>query len=214
MAYRNPSPRLPRTVAFDALESAFLESIKPWSKEKWSESFGTAEQNATRNAIKVKIKTDLEDIQDNYCAFCGLDLELAFEVHREHIAPQYKHPHYIFEPENLVLSCNFCNMHKGKKITVRNDTTVYTTTTFKILHPHRDNLNEYLACDYQNRELIFTIVGPEHDKTQATIKCVGLDEPHLMSQRGAIIFKASLPVTQNEDELVKQIVSKNRRGNK
>lgn len=214
MAYRNPSPRLPATVVFTAVENAFLDSIRPWSKEKWSKSFGTAAEHTSRNAIKAKIKADLEVIQDNYCAFCGLDLELAYEVHREHIAPQYMHPHYIFEPQNLILACNFCNMHKGTKGTVVNDTMIYATTTFKILHPHRDNFNNYLACDYQNRELIFTIVGPEPAKTLATIKCVGLDEPHLMSQRGAIIFKASLPVTQNEDDLVKQIVSKNRRGNK
>jgi uncharacterized protein (TIGR02646 family) len=211
MAYRNPSPRLPGIVVYTAAENAFLDSIKPWSKDKWSKSFGTAAQHKSRDAIKSKIKTALEDIQDNYCAFCGLDLKLAYEVHREHIAPQYKHPHYIFEPQNLVLACNFCNMHKGKKRTVENDTTVYTTTTFKILHPHRDNFNEYLACDYKNRELIFTIVGPETVKTQATIECVGLNEPHLMSKRGAIIFKDSFPVTQNEDDVVKQIVSKNRR---
>jgi uncharacterized protein (TIGR02646 family) len=213
MAFRNPSPRLPQTVTFDAIESAFLESIKPWSKEKWSDSFGTPAENASRNAIKVKIKIDLEGIQDYYCAFCGLDLNLAYAVHREHIAPQYKHPHYIFEPANLVLTCNFCNMHKGKRKTVENDTKVYATTTFKILHPYRDNFNDYLACDYASRELIFTIVGPEPDKTQETIKCAGLDEPHLMSQRGAIIFKSSLPVTPDEDDLVKEIVSKTRRGN-
>jgi uncharacterized protein (TIGR02646 family) len=212
MAFRNPSPRLPRTVAFDAAESAFLESIKPWSKEKWKDSFGTPAENAFRDAIKVKIKMDLKSIQCNYCAFCGLDLQLAYEVHREHIAPQYKHPHFIFEPSNLVLACNFCNMHKGKKRTVLNDTKDYHTTTFRILHPHRDNYNEYLFCDYMSRELIFTIIGPEPDKTKATIKCVGLDEPHLMSQRGAIIFKASLPLTPNEDDLVKEIVAKNRRG--
>jgi uncharacterized protein (TIGR02646 family) len=214
MAFRNPSPRLPGTVVFTADEITFLDSIKPWSKDKWSKSFGTAAEHISRNAIKAKIKTDLEGIQENYCAFCGLDLKLAFEVHREHIAPQYKHPHYIFEPANLVLACNFCNMHKSKKSTVDTDTTVYTTTSFNILHPHRDNFNEYLACDYASRELIFTIVGPDPDKAQATIKCVGLDEPHLMSQRGAIIFKASLPLIQNEDELVKEIISKTRRGNK
>lgn len=211
MAYRNPTTHFLTTAQFTQEEIDFLESIKPWSKEKWSKTFGTAAQHTSRNNIKIKIKTELEGIQLNYCAFCGLDLTLAYEVHREHIAPQYLHPHYIFEPENLVLACNFCNMEKGKKRTVSTDTRNYATEVFLILHPHRDDFDSFLACDFVNREIIFTIVGPDPIKTQATINCVGLAEPHLMAQRGAIIFKASLPVTANEDIIVKEIVSKNRR---
>lgn len=211
MAYRPPSTALVGIVIFDTTETTFLNSIKPWTKEQWSNSFGTPAQNQSRNEIKTKIKSDLETIQNNYCAFCGLDLSLAYKVHREHIAPQYKHPHYIFEPKNLVLTCNYCNEHKGKKLTVVNDTLVYTTTTFRILHPHRDNFNQYLKCDFFRNELIFTIIGPERAKTQNTIDCVGLLEPHLMSQRGALILKASLPGFGILDTIVKLIVSINRR---
>lgn len=213
MAFRPPSTVLPDTVSFDATETAFLNSIKPWSKNQWSASFGTPAQNQSTKDIKTKIKSDLEVIQNNYCAFCGLNLSLAYKVHREHIAPQYKHPHYIFEPENLVLSCNYCNEHKGKKLTVLNDTLVYSTTTFNILHPHRDNFNQYLKCDFYRNELIFTIIGPEREKTQKTIDCVGLLEPHLMSQRGAIILKAALPSFGILDTVVKLIISINRKRN-
>lgn len=213
MAYRPPSTALTDTVSFDIAETTFLNSIKPWTKEQWSTSFGTPAQNQSRNDIKTKIKSELEIIQNSYCAFCGLDLSLAYKVQREHIAPQYKHPHYIFEPENLVLACNYCNEHKGKKGTVINDTLVYATTTFNILHPHRDNFNQYLDCNFVRNELIFTIIGPERVKTQKTIDCVGLLEPHLMSQRGAIILKASLPNFGILDAMVKLIVSINRRRN-
>lgn len=213
MAYRPPSTILSGTVSFNAAEINFLNSIKPWSKEQWSTSFGTPAQNQSRNDIKTKIKSDLKTIQNNYCAFCGLNLSLAYKVQREHIAPQYKHPHYIFEPENLVLSCNYCNEHKGKKRTVINDTLDYATTTFDILHPHRDNFNQYLSCDFHRSELIFKIIGPERIKTQNTIDCVGLLEPHLISQRGAIILKASLPSFGILDTIVKLIVSINRRRN-
>lgn len=211
MAYREPTTRFVNTVSFSQAQRVFLDAIMPWTKEKWSGDLNSPENNRNRDGIKAKIKTDLEVIQNNYCAFCGLDLNLAHEVHREHIAPQYKHPYFIFEPENLVLSCNFCNKHKGKKLTVLVDTKVYTTTTFNILHPYRDDFNAHLSCDFANRELIFTIIGPQAVKTQRTIDCVGLNAPHLMTQRGAIIFKDSLPKVPNEDQLVKIIVAKNRR---
>lgn len=213
MSYRNPTTRFVTKVQFSQGEIDFLESIKPWSPEKWSKSFGTPAQNQARNTIKGKIKTDLETIQNNYCAFCGIDLQKVYKVHREHIAPQYRHPYYIFEPENLVLACIHCNDFKGKKRTVITDTQNYTSTTFNILHPYRDDYNQYLECDFQNRELIFSIIGPEPEKTLNTIKCVGLDEPHLMTIRGAVILHDALPITPNEDNLVKEIVSKTRRGN-
>lgn len=211
MAYRQPSTRLSSTVQFTQAEVAFLAKIQPWSKKKWSESLGTAADNTERNNIKNKIKTELESIQDNYCAFCGLNLSLAYKVQREHIAPQYKHPHYIFEPENLVLACNYCNEKKLTKKTVIDDTLDYATSTFNILHPHRDNFNEYLACDFRKNELVFTIVGPEPIKTQNTINCVGLADTHLVTQRGAIILKSALPNFWALDQLIKLIVSKSRK---
>lgn len=211
MAYRNPTTRFPRTVLFTQPEINFLQSIIPWSKKKWSGSFGNVADHAFRNQIKAKIKTELAIIQNNYCAFCGLDLTLTYATHREHIAPQYKHPYYIFEPENLVLACNFCNMYKGKKLTVINDTRVYSTTTFKIFHPFRDDYSSHFQCDFQRRELIFTIISPDPEKAQRTIDCIGLNAPALITQRGAIVFRYAFPVSVNEDMIVKQIVSLNRR---
>jgi len=211
MAYRQPSTRLSTTVQFTQAEVNFLAAIQPWSKEKWSKSFGTPAQNTERNNIKNKIRIELETIQDNYCAFCGLDLRLAYKVQREHIAPQYLYSNYIFEPENIVLACNYCNEKKGRKNTVINDTGNYATTTFNILHPHRDNFNEYLACDFRKNELVFTIVGPEPIKTQNTINCVGLADTHLVTQRGAIILKSALPNFWALDQLIKLIVSKSRK---
>lgn len=211
MPYRQPAPRLPGTVQFSAAEEIFLNSIRPWEKKHWSESFGTAVQHNERNAIKNEIKQQLVVIQNNYCAFCGLNLDLAYEVHREHIAPQYKHPAYIFEPENLVLACNFCNMHKKKKLTVTSNTGVYASEIFNILHPHRDHFNIHLACDFTRHELVFKILGPNRAKTQTTIDCVGLAEPHLMAQRGAIILKELLPKTGIMGSLVNLIIKANRK---
>ncbi len=219
MPFRKPAPKLPETVNFTEEESSFLDSIKPWTKEKWSDSFGTSDQNRIRNEIKAKIKTELKRIQDNYCAFCGLNLDLAYEVHREHVAPQYKYPDYIFEPENLVLSCSFCNMFKKKKayfVADRNNRVgpkLYSNLTFEILHPHRDNFSDYLDCDFINLELIFTIIDPNSGKTQKTINCVGLEEPHLITQRGAIILKDLLKGDPVLSAYVDAIISRNRKRN-
>lgn len=209
--YRKPSPRLARTIQLSNGYVTFLNSIKPWERKHWNKSFGTPAQHSTRQQIKDEIKTQLEAIQDNYCAFCGLDLKLAPEVHREHIAPQYKHPPYIFEPENLVLACYYCNMHKKKKLTVVSATGVYPTETFKILHPHRDDFSTYLDCDFDNNELIFTIVDPGGGKTQTTIDCVGLAEPHLVTQRGAIILKEELSRIRSLNWVVNKVIKKTRK---
>ncbi|MFA6402889.1 MAG: retron system putative HNH endonuclease [Salinivirgaceae bacterium] len=212
MAYRPPAPRLPRTVEFTVAEIAFLNSIKPWSKDKWDKSFGTAAEHNSRNEIKDEIKRQLEIIQDNYCAYCGLDLRLAYEVHKEHIAPQYKHPHYIFEPRNLILACNFCNMHKKKKKTVNTDTRNYDTEVFRILHPHKDDFCDFLTCDFIAGDLVFSILEKDPLKTQNTIDCVGLNAPHLIAQRGAIIIRSAYNRLGNLDTQIKEISSQNRRG--
>ncbi len=213
MPYRQPSPRFLSTAQYTVVQQIFLNSIKPWGKKHWSEKFGTAADHNQIRAIKADIKNQLVVIQNNYCAFCGLNLKFAYKVHREHIAPQYKQSFYIFEPENLVLACNFCNEHKSTKKTITTDTRVYATEDFKILHPHRDDFNLHLACDFTKQELVFKILGLNRVKTQATIDCVGLAEPHLMAQRGAIILKESLPKNGILGGLVNLIIKINRKRN-
>lgn len=213
MAFRKPTTKLSRHITYSQEYKDFLNSIRPWGKSHWSNSFGTPEQHNIRNEIKAFIKSELEIIQDNYCAFCGINLTKVHEVHREHIAPQYKHPHYIFEEENLVLSCCYCNKHKGRYLTVVNDTNDYSTTTFKILHPHKDNYSDYLDCDFDNRQIVFTIIGNQRVKTRKTISVFGLNEPHLMTIRGGIIFQELYPVTANENDIINNIISSNRNGN-
>lgn len=210
MPFRNPSPPL-TNFNFSDDEKQFLEQIWPWEQEHWNSSFGTPDEHNKRNQVKKTIRDSLWKIQNGYCAFCGLNLNLAFEIHREHIAPQYKHKHYIFEPENLVLACNYCNKKKGKKLTVINDTKVYSTTTFKILHPHRDDFSAFLECDYKKCELVFKIVGPEKEKTMNTIECVGLLDTHLMTQRGAVILKYHLRFEPELEESLSLIISSTRK---
>lgn len=212
MAYRNPSVRFQNVIEYDENEIAFLDCIREWTKKHWTGKFGTPQQHTQRRNLLTKIKNSLEQIQENYCAFCGLDLNLAHEAHREHIAPQYKHPHYIFEPKNLVLACNFCNMHKGKRLTVINDTKDYETTTFKIWHPYFDDFNSYLECDIsENHDLVFKIIGDNKEKTKITIDVLGLNKPNLIVQRGAIIMKDSIPKDPVLGELIRQAMLSNRK---
>lgn len=211
MPYRSPAPRLPSTVTLDEAQNTFLNDIKPWTKEKWDKSFGSPDEHTKRNRIKEEIRAQLLDIQKGYCAFCGLNLKLAHKVHREHIAPQYKYPDYIFELENLVLACNFCNDKKGRYNTIDSSTGNYRTENFNILHPHRDDFSAHLSCDFTKYELVFKIIGPDKIKAQNTIDRVGLAEPHLVSLRGAIILKEKLPSTGPLNWIVKRIISVTRK---
>ncbi|MFH6950018.1 HNH endonuclease [Flavobacterium sp. FlaQc-51] len=213
MPYRSPGSKIANTFQYTQEESDFLTSIKPW-ENKWTLNLGSPANNNQRKAIKTKIKTDLIGIQGNYCAFCGLNLKLTHQVHREHIAPQYKHPEYIFEPENLVLSCDYCNLEKGKKLTVSTNTGEYATENFKILHPYRDDFDKHLACDFTKKELVFKIINADPAKAEFTIKCVGLDLPHLMTLRAAIIILHSLPSNNFFDSLYSQIINWKRKARK
>lgn len=84
-------------------------------------------------------------------------------------------------------------MHKATKKTLLSNTGVYSTESFKILHPHRDDFNLYLDCDVDNNnDVVFSIIDANGGKTQAAIDCVGLAAPHLVTQRSAIILKEEI----------------------
>ena len=45
-------------------------------------------------------------------------------LHREHIVYKDEHPQWIFLPENLCVSCYWCNVYKGATEVLKNPQTV------------------------------------------------------------------------------------------
>ena len=204
----NPGNKLTSLVKYSFADKRFLISIKPWSADHYKGKADSPTKNREIQRIKEFIRKELITIQNNYCAFCGLDLNIVKEFHREHIAPQSQHNHYIFTPENLVLACYDCNDAKGKSKTVITDTEKYKSTNFLILHPYRDNFGDFIIPFYENGGLWFEVIrGVTDDRADKTIKILGLQDPKLIKERGMRIKNALIPVTPQEDEIIREICS-------
>src|SRR5436190_4153547 len=111
--FRNPQPKLPDIPIFLPEDEAFLELLKEWTTNMYIPKGCGTKTNVRIRQIKEDLRQSLLFIQDEYCAFCGIDLNIAREKHREHIAPQAQYPRFIFESKNLVMACYDCNDGKG-----------------------------------------------------------------------------------------------------
>jgi len=94
-------------------------------------------------AIKKRLKTHLETVQNKKCAYCGVRVEVAGRGEIEHIVPKGKslYPQFTFHELNLVLICELCNgsSRKGSKDIISRNSPIYSLNKFKIVHPFFDN---------------------------------------------------------------------------
>lgn len=202
--FRTPGNRLPNILSYDIEDEVFLEMIKPWSRNQYKGVGGVPQINNRIRKIKEDIRSRLFVIQDSYCAFCGLDLWIVKEYHREHIVPQSQVSDYIFEPENLVMACYDCNDFKGTTGIIDQNTNIYSTSSFFILHPYRDNFGDYLVAFYENGGLFFELAdGVTDDRAKATLRILGLQEPNLIKERGMRIRHEIDPPSDADNELVR-----------
>lgn len=206
--FRNPGSKLSVKYSYELVHEVFLNNIKPWTPAHYQEKAGSPENNNQIRTIKEDIRNKLLVIQDRYCAFCGLDLDIVREKHREHIAPQSQKNEYIFEPENLVMACYDCNDSKGRTHTIISNTQIYQTESFNILHPYRDDFGSYLIAFYENGGLFFEVLDGITDRRAIkTISVLGLQDPKLIVERGMRIRIALIDCTPADDELIRRTCS-------
>lgn len=100
--------------------------------------------------FRMNLKSDLYKRQGGYCAYCEC-LTAERDLQIEHFAPKgsKEHPMYVeqqFNPLNLVLSCEDCNMTYKKTydpvLKLQDD---YSKWTFKIVHPYFDNPKDFFS---------------------------------------------------------------------
>lgn len=162
--------------------------------------------------IKKKIKTHLLTEQNKICPYCGLKLSIATSYPDiEHIVPKDKHPNFMFEPKNLVVSCQPCNRNKRAKETlIKPNIMIYPSNgaDFKIIHSHFDNYFDHI-------ELIEGIVLKAlTDKGKNTIDFCNLYRLDIAEERAEklIINKQEIHknlilrlATENDKSLITQI---------
>ncbi|CAI1776545.1 HNH endonuclease [Serratia fonticola] len=98
--------------------------------------------------IKSFIKEHYIVEQDYTCCYCKQRIEVEHKGawDAEHIIPKANHPSFLFEPENLAISCKDCNGSKSnQEVLVQNKTKnrqkfgpVSNSGAYKIVHPHFD----------------------------------------------------------------------------
>ncbi len=148
-------------------------------EELWEEKGG----NEIFVGIKKKIQRHLLDVQKVRCAYCERILGHG-EVQIEHFAPKWKFPQFLYEPLNLVCSCNICNgfPQKGKRITIKGDVAQkYIENEFKYVHPFLDDVDN----EIKYRTIFRIKIDYDHcsDKGKATVDMFHWNTLHAEKKR-------------------------------
>lgn len=149
------------------------DSYKALSKETRKGDDWNNELDADLKNIKSTIKKHYIKIQNYRCPYCQqrivIDNNSVWDA--EHIIPKDSHPQFMFEPENLCVSCKDCNREKWNKQVLRNKRVTFAKKSedYIFYHPHFDEYEEHIhIVDIANFYLPLT------EKGRKTIEICGL----------------------------------------
>ncbi|PHR56138.1 MAG: HNH endonuclease [Arcobacter sp.] len=159
-----------KPIQYDVLEQGLIKlemSKNTFNSESWSDS--------VFSDIRSKIKTHYISIQKNKCPYCQ---QKTLSNHGrywdiEHIIARATIVNFMFEPENLCISCIDCNQKKGKKKITSSKAKVHlpsSSSSYLIIHPHYDNYEEHIMVI---KEGFYYIALKE--KGEKTIEVCGLN---------------------------------------
>lgn len=134
-----------KAIEFSDEEKVLIEKIlhkKDFSGDSWS----------TDDEVKIlseRIKKHYHEQQQTVCPYCRMKFSTVHGRYWdiEHIMPRSLHPSFMFEPQNLCMSCVPCNTAK-KATKVSNSTAKKTypnkSQSFFIFHPHFDEYEKHI----------------------------------------------------------------------
>ncbi len=124
-----------RLPVLDQTTLDYLETLKPHKAKHWD-----LQTNAMKT-YKSELLTQLLEIQENRCAYCGLGLDRSL-IDREHFVHKEQDggwPEFMFVAENLIAACAYCNRAlKGCTTTIMTYSATYTSCVFNLVHPVLD----------------------------------------------------------------------------
>jgi uncharacterized protein (TIGR02646 family) len=103
------------------------------------------------NAV-APVKKEAKDhyiAQQNYrCAYCKQPVYTGNNAvwDAEHIISKRLNPEFMFEPQNLAISCKDCNLAKGEQEVRKTKKLSFprTSAEYRIVHPHYDNYDDHI----------------------------------------------------------------------
>ncbi|EKY3267942.1 HNH endonuclease, partial [Cronobacter sakazakii] len=103
-------------VSYNAPYDAFISTFKSLTAEE-KENYWDMKGNKDLDAIKKHIKDYYLIVQDYKCPYCQQKIIVTHNGawDTEHIIPKDTHPDFMFEPQNLCVSCKDCNGEKSNK---------------------------------------------------------------------------------------------------
>ncbi len=107
-------------------------------------------QEAAVAPFKTAAKTYYIDAQLKLCCYCRREIltqnQRVWDL--EHILPRAVFPRYMFEPQNLAISCTDCNLAKGDKNAanqLKYKNFPKKSVNYQIIHPHFDNFDDHIT---------------------------------------------------------------------
>lgn len=139
--------------------------------------------------IKKKIKFHYSVVQNDKCAYCRRQLNFGgYAEPIEHIVPRVDNYRWMFEQQNLVLSCGACNSSKSGKSTLKSSkllSAIYpkNKSDYLIYHPHFDTYSNEIELE---NNIYYKWKTPKGKKT---IEICGLNNMAHLFYNSAIINK-------------------------
>lgn len=139
---------------FTTTELAHIKNQALTIKSYWSTKLKPDKDIITK--FKSEIKEHYYYEQRRLCCYCSMELAKSKDSHdAEHVIDKGQHPNFMFEYDNLAISCKPCNRTKGQKavlVTSGKPTTVPgNSADYTIVHPHLDEWDEHFAYDHFDR---------------------------------------------------------------
>lgn len=201
---------LATTIIYSKKEKNFVKKLNKEIPNVWKDEDTIAQNpnfkygdNAKRLRLKDSIRKRLLILQGEFCIYCGAEFSSASTTHIEHIMPKDIYPEYTFEPLNLALACQRCNIDLKR---VSNYVTNYDNKNYKncklsIVHPYLNNLDRHM--DYSD-----VIIGCITQKGFKTIDEFKLNDERLLTMRGLTLMGLGI-LSEDMEVLVKNILSRN-----
>ena len=196
--------RIQGRIQLNKAERQYLANLKPHGGHMWDKK-----PDNTVKAIKQKIRNQLLKMQNQTCAYCGLDLGGTSEGQIEHIAPKGRYGQFTFEIENLTMACHNCNGfgNKGTANTILTINQNYNACIFKLVHPYYDIPDHHYEWTTINKNVL---IQSGTLKGIYSIDLFELDSPRKSELRGdkiiAQIVRKNYPVNPKTDQLIQEIV--------